>query len=568
MDFDPSTAELVKTEFDPSTAELVQQETAPLPVQEESTLSKIANSKAVEKVNALGGGIATGLADTASYALQGKESNLPLPEHVQQAEENNPYTSLGGKVTGAVGGAIAATQAASTITSPIIQSALSSLGKQEILGLSAGVLNNIAANTIAGSILSGPGNRALGAGLGTVAGAAGEMLGMAVSKTTSIATVTSKTKETVAEISSKIKSNPGSIAAQDQANMWNQSNANSIKLFDDFRSVPGKVSTDDISTTAVKFLSKHVDELTPPQKNAITSLIDNAINAKNIADLHDARKLLSYDFPKFTVGRPLSGMANNDFRALKSVVDNSMKTNAEVLGVGKEYSIANNYYQNTILPMINSGAKDTAEALTPQAIATDPMLGSKIIDTSLKKFINVNKPEEAKVWLNTLSPVGKQAAEIFSIQNALKTATQPNGTIDLLSFKEQIGNIKSTLPELFSENSIKLLTGLNRVVDEATIVAGIPFDVAKINPITKVSLPIGTGVTIGGLIGGGISGALAGGAIAYTLTSLINSKIGQSLLIKASSEGGKEIAKAIGGAALLQSILKYGDNYKNSPPGQ
>jgi hypothetical protein len=138
-----------------------------------------------------------------------------------------------------------------------------------------------------------------------------------------------------------------------------------------------------------------------------------------------------------------------------------------------------------------------------------------------------------------------------------------NGTIDVLTFKQNIADISKAIPTLLSKDSNEMISGLNKVIDEATTIAGMSFDTAKLNPITKVGIPLGAGLAAGSAITGSVTGGVSGVALAYGITKFVNSKIGQKLLIKAASPGGKTVAQSIVNGILLQGILKYGDNYMN-----
>lgn len=509
---------------------------------------------AAEPIAAYGAGIQDSVAKGLGTATGSVDLELALsPGKLgQELIENNPGIATGGYVTGMVGQAALATKLAAVgiarAVAPIVAQGWASVS-------TGGVITETLANMITGSFFAGPGNRTFGAATGAVAQGVGSWVGATSSKAASIMTVDTKVRNTVNEFSKTIEGPAGKVAASDQANMWTTTNAAAEQLFDDFRSGAGKIEANPIIIKAAQFVSEHGDELTASQRKSITSLIDGTASAKNIADLHDLRKSMNYDYSKFTQGKPLSEPAYKAYESLQDTVSSVMENNASMVGKGAELKAANTFYKESVLPLINTGAKDTAEALSANKLTTQPMDAASIIDTQLNKYIVAKKPEEAAVWLNTLSPTGKQAVEVHAVQNALlRASSKSGGAIDTLSFKQSISEFDTAIPSLFTPKTRQLMTGLNKVIDEATTLAGMQVNPSKLGPIQKASA-IGTPFIMGGYAAGGVPGAVTGVAVGYALTKMINSPWGQRALVEASRPGNAAGIQSIVNAIMLQKLL-------------
>lgn len=517
-----------------------------------------------ERVNAVGGGMQEGVGETFARSVGAKVPEiLTPPDFVNKQELDHPILATIGKTVGVVGTAAAVTLATKGAINPVT-------GSVSALGMTGGMITDIAANAIAGSILAGPGARLFGAAAGVVGSALGELVGAVTSKGSAIATGETKVKQAVSAVNSTIKGDAGEVAAKSEANNWAVHAETEKQLFSSFRNVTGQVQAAPITYKAAQFLDQHADELTPTQIKSVKTFINNVTSAKNMAELHDARKIFAYDYSKFTEGKPLTGEANDAFRTINKVTSDVMQNNAFNLGVGKEFKQANSFYQNTILPLINSGAKDTFETLKN---TTDPMAAAKLIDTRLDKFTNANKPAEANIWLNTLDDVGKQAAQAHALNNALKKATGSNGGVDLSVFKEEVGKYQTSMPTLFNQDSQKIISSVNKVIDSATMFAGMRADPTKIGATNKIIGAVGAGA-VPGFMMGGPSGAVIGGAISTALTKLINTGAGQQFLINASKPGNAHMLQAITNSAILEGLLNHpaskavGQQFLNSPENQ
>ena len=509
---------------------------------EPNMLQKAANSPIINKINALGGGIQTGLANTIGTAIGSPQTSEALspPGFVQQSMEENPYTAMAGKGVGYVAPAAALTMATGGATAPL---------------LGRGLINSMAANSIAGSILAGPENRMLGAGLGAATAGIAPVVSNTVNYLVKASTIKTQLHRAVSSISSKLTGTPDKIAAQSQANLWNAADAVENKLFETFRNVPGKVNGGLIASKASQFLNQFDDALTAPQRRVLEDLISNTSKSTNLGMLHDARKALAIDFNKFTK-QSVSQSVYKGFKDLASTLDDIMMKSADDLGVGHDYRIANKFHKDTIMPLMDTGAKETADAL--KDVTKYPMSASKRIDGLIDKYIKPNKPEVATEFLSTLDDVGRQSVEVQTVNNIVKKATMPTGDIDYLRLKEGIKLYQTSLGKSFSPETNKMMTGLSKLVDEATQIGGMTLDLARVGPTSKIY----AGLAAAGAVTYASSGAMAAGMGLGLLgvSKLISTKIGQDLLIRAGSEGGKAVGKSIVDAMILQGTLSKMDD--------
>lgn len=559
------------------------QATQDQPAAQQSTISSIVNSQPVQSVEAAtGGAIDMGSkllnqsfgAGTDAYKdpitqihdiQNGKPFSDPngtppdiLSSGMRQTMANNPMSTLTGEVVGAIGTTAAVTAITKGAINPIT-------GGMSFAGLNGGTITTIAANGLANSILAGPDNRLFGGAVGTLAGSAGEMIGTAISKGQAMATVNTQTKQAVGKINEVITGDPGTIAVKSRANMWETVKAQDDQLFDGFKNVqstlpdsPRQIQVGPLVNRASLFLDQHGDELSPAQTNSVRTLIKDTVNSESLDDLHAARKTFAYDYSKFTEGKPLSGDAFQGYKGVTDSINSVMENNANMLGVGDQYRAANIHYQTSTLPMINSGAKDTADALKNSG--TDPMSAAKLADTELGKYVNANKPAQAQAYLSTLDPTGRQAFEMHSVNTALKGAMTPNG-VDGVKFIENIRQIQNAIPGIHSERTMGIINGLDKTVKEATTIAGISIDTAKIPGYVKVGAVGSLGATAGGLAGGA-PGAVAGTAIALSLAKMVNSKAGQSTLIWLGQHGREA------GQAFINATLMSGEMAREGKMGQ
>ena len=187
---------------------------------------------------------------------------------------------------------------------------------------------------------------------------------------------------------------------------------------------------------------------------------------------------------------------------------------------------ANAFHMNTVMPLIGAGAKDTSDALANAS--KDPTAAGKITDGLINKYINPNKPEVAKAFLNTLDPTGRQAVEAQVVNKIVKGATSKAGEINYDSYLTGIKTVKDQLGSVFSSQTHQMLDGLSATINEGK----------KLNSLAKgISKSVAAqSVGVAGGVEAGIHGVpiLAPAAILTGLHYLAQSVRGQQLLINVS----------------------------------
>lgn len=588
MPFDPNTSKPFQdsmAQFDPSTAkEFNEVSTSPVPSEKPGLISTLANNPVTEGVLSFGGGAATALTNTAGTAI-GKPNlseTIAPPDVALEAMEKYPKTAIAGKAAGYIGSAGA--------TTALAGEALAAGGIGLIAqnaGLAGEALQLGAANAVAGSILSGPDNRILGAAIGGIATKASELISSPINYLTKASTIGTQLKQTVGFINDKIMGPPGKVAATSQANMWNTAQATEQQLANSFKSdvistIPINVSNAAADVLASYNNPKNLGSLTNEQEGflkqiiswskpkqvpkEVSSIVDNIgaplvsaeskivpAQAFSFNELHTARKsldqLISQSFNKVENGELSRGVADS-LLSLRAPIVMDLEQAASKAGVLGQYKTFNKFYEDTVLPLMNTGAKDTADALTN---IKDPLAAAKITDTLIDKYIVGKKPETAIAFLNTLDDSGRSAVEAQVVNNALKKAIKTTGTTDTLIFKKQISELTQSYAPIFSDRTKLLLNGLNNQIDQATTIAGMTIDLASLGAGFKLGA-IGSVIGTAAVYGGGLATGIAAGAV-LGLSKMVQSKVGQNLLIKAGSAGGQEVGKEILSGLIMKSAI-------------
>lgn len=500
-----------------------------------AALEDVANAPITKFINAAGAGVGTGISNVINQATN---SNTFSPNALaEESMSQMPKTAEAGKFVGSVAPAVVAIGLTGGALAPV---------------LGTGVINAVVANGLVGSVLAGGDikNRLYGGVIGAGAGAAASAIGGVFNYLRSASSVGTKVKQVVQEASKNIKGSPANVVAQSQANMWNMANSVENKMFDAFRNTPGKVDGGYVAGQAARFLSEYGDDLAPAQRRVIEDLISDSAKATNLGSLHDVRKALAFNFNKFQKDTVPSSIYTA-FKNLASSLDDTLNNNANALGAGEQFKAANRFYKDTILPLIDSGAKDTANLLAGAEKA--PMSASKVTDALLSTYLNPNKPKAAQAFLNTLDDVGKKAVEVESINQALKKATLNTGSVDYLVLRKALNEYQTKIPNLYSPEIKTMLKGLTNYIDEATNIAGMELDLARVSAGTKITTTlVGAGALAHQAGLAPAAGAVLGLA---AISKLINTPTGQSLLIKMGSDAGKAIGKAVVQGIMLQGTL-------------
>lgn len=440
---------------------------------EPNMLQKAAD--AVEPINALGGGIATGLVN-AGRAVGGLATD-PLPESIQK-----PLRAAGGAVADAL------TPAPDSIPGQAMQARpktamagefIGQVAPYAIPGIGASAGANLGLAGVAGAAQADDGflNRLGGATLGVATAGAVNLAGKAIQSGISalrspnlVKEATKYVADKVDDLSASLKGSPREIGAQSVANVYNATRQVDDELFNTFRAAQANVAPE--IRTVQRAMEDMLDSLEPnmsgAQRQALKSAIEQSKGATSIADLHDLRKLLAKNGKSFL---PQDGeVFASAFRAVKATVDDQMKAAAEKAGVLKEYLGANAHYQEKLLPLINAGSDDVANALSAQGQKVDPVGAAKVLDSWIDKNIKPGNPNTTKAFLNTLDPVGREAVEVRLMEKvAEKVGASTNPGV---MFKKELAKYAGTADAILSPQNKKMMDGIVRVLDEAAPITG------------------------------------------------------------------------------------------------
>lgn len=556
MAFDPTTAILVSptqsgesSKFDSSTAVLVNPVLNPAEIQTKSQssniLNEVANSPIVKTINAAGGGVQEALANTVGslpFSSKDNAEALSPPGFVKQEMDQNPIAATAGKVAGYIAPAAAMTGGISAAISPVVKA--------------GSFLNQVTANSIAGSMLAGEGNRMLGGAIGAAAGAVAPAVTSVANYINKAYTVKSQLYKTVSEINQGLDGTPDQVAAKSQSNVWNLASATENKMVESFKSNTVSTIPENAANQAAQILNKYNDpkqlgNLSNDQEGLLKQIIQWSKDKTefSVEELHKTRKsldqLISQAFNKADNGEISRDIATS-LNSLRKPLEQDLQQAATKANVLDKYLEFNKYYKDTVLPLMNTGAKDTAEALTDN---TDPLTAAKITDGLIDKYIKPGKPDIAKTFLATLDDTGKQAVEAQVVNNFLKKATTSADELDPVIFNKNLSEFRKTMNGVFSPNTSKMLDGLQQVVKEGTLV-----NMSKIGTSNKIFAGLGIGAGLMHTMGAPVT--IGAGLVLTGLHKLMTSKVGQDILIRAGSPGGKEIGKQIVNAILLKSALE------------
>ncbi len=544
--FDESTAKLegspaAQFNFDESTARLEQapkaeeQDYRNAPLMEQ--IKHAANDPLINKILAAGGGIQKGIVNIAKAipdagifdpVLNTLDPEKNAPDFVKQEMINNPGTSFAGEIAGSV------LPAAGVIGA--VGKGLSSLGTiaPEAAGLlNNGFVNSALANSIAGALIAGTDNRTTGAVLGGAIGAVGSAVGAIGKKIINSKTVGTKLKNIVNDINQRIQGNPDTQVAQSLSNLWETTAATENQLFNSFKNVKGHVDAAPVVYRAGQILTQNSDTLTPQQQSVLQDIMTNASKAKDLADLHDARKIVRGDWGLFNT-RETPSVVKESVRDLFKTFDSAIENNAVALGAGAEFRAANEFYKTKVMPLMDIGLKDINAVL--KAETTNPATRAKIVDGLISRNINVNKPESAKLFIENLDDSSKDYLTKSIVNKIIGTSDTNAGFAQKIkTINDYQVKLKESLPQVTQdtlEGMKKLLIQGKEIKEALAKSKSNAFDVRN--------------------IGRGIASPLSDWA---GLTKFINSPTGQRILIEMGREGSMKGASDIMNAMLLQGTL-------------
>lgn len=440
------------------------QQLPPAPAKEESF-------PVVDQINAIGGGVASGLVKGAR-ALGGLATDV-LPNSIQ-----DPLRAAGNAVANRLtpsGDSISGKAMAEHPNFALGGDVIGQAAPYAVPGLGATKAGNLALGGLAGAANSNDGaaNRALGATAG--AGTAGIFNGVASLAQKGLSALRSSsvvkeledfTANKVAQMNATLKGSPREVGAQAAANVYNTTRQADNELFNAFRNTPGNFDSQMYQTKRMieDTLDTYRDTLTGPQKEALKEAARQAESSSTIAQLHDVRKTLASNYKHFT---PSEGeVVSKAFNRVQNFVDDKMAEVTKEAGVYDEFLNANAHYKTKLLPLIKAGTDDVAKALDPRNVASDPVGAGKVLDNFVDKNIRAGKPQATKAFLDTLDPVGRDAVEVRALERILdKASLSSNPALAVQKEFSKLG--KETYDNLFSAENKRIIDGTLRVIKEA-----------------------------------------------------------------------------------------------------
>lgn len=425
----------------------------------------------VEPINAAGGGLATGLVK-AGRAFGGLVTN-PLPQPIQTPLRAagraiaDALTPSPDSISGQAMQAYPKTAMAGNIAGQVAPYAIPGVG------LATG--GNMVLAALAGAAQTDDGflKRLTGAATGVATAGALQLAGNAVQAGVSalrssnlIQQATKYVADKVDEMAQTLKGTPREVGAQSVANVFNVTKSVDDELFNTFRASTTNVAPQ--IRAVQRSIEDMLDSLGPnmsgPQKQALQTALGKFNNTQSLADLHDLRKFLAKNSKSFL---PQDGdVFASAYKTIRNTVDDQMKLAAEKSGVLKEYLNANAHYKEKMLPLINAGSDDVANALSEQGRMVDPANTAKVLDTWIDKNIKPNTPNETKAFLSTLDPVGRDAVETRLLEKTMEKvnmASNPSAT-----FRKEFQRYGATSKLILSPKNQKMMDGIIRVLDEAS----------------------------------------------------------------------------------------------------
>jgi hypothetical protein len=443
------------------------------------------NDGVIDKINAFGGGVASsvGLGPGGPVA-QAVGAPAAGETPAGQAMSANPNTAMAGRVTGALAAGGAAGVAA----------------KGAALAMETGAVNAETASFIANNFTAGAlsvdgdaSQKLEGGAAGLVGGAAFATAGTVIKDAIGAGLLPAKIQGALDTISSKLMGfSTNEAAGQAAANTWNTGMAVANKQFETFRGMPGNVTGTPLASQAQSILDKYTDSLSGLQKQVLKDTINVANGATDLAGLHDARKVLSNNYSKFTANAVTSEMSK-DLRGLGEFAESHLQDQATKNGALDAYNNANAIWKGTILPMRSYGMDAVASALDPAAAVKDPHTANMIMDTLLNSKTLPNRVNDINGFKAVLNKQGQNIVDAHIVNKVLSDVS--GNMLSIPHLQASLAKWNPTLSKVLGPEALSTMSGLNKAVEAAHGLnsAGRFVD----NNLTKVGA-IATGATAAG----------------------------------------------------------------------
>ena len=487
------------------------------------------NDGILDKINAFGGGAASavGLGPGGPVARA-----VGAPEASQtpagQAMHDNPNTAFAGRMAGAIaaGGA-----AGLTARGAMAAMDVGSVGADS----AAFIANNF---TTSATAVDGDASQKLIAGVtGTVVGAGVEGASTIATQTIGAGLLPAKIQGVLDTISSKLMGySTNEAAAQASANTWNTGMAVANKAFEQFRGMPGDVSGTPIASNAQSILDKYSDSLNGLQKQVLKDTINVSNNATDLAGLHDARKILSSNYTKFTSNSVTSEMGK-DLRGLGDLEESHLQSEAIKVGALDKYNEANAIWKGTILPMRSYGMDAVANALDPAAVVKDPHTANALLDNLLNTKTLPGRVNDINGFKAVLNKQGQNIIDSHIINKVLSDAS--GNMLSIPQLQANLSKWKPTMDRVLGIDAKRTMDGLNKAVETAhglnSVARFTDNNLTRLGAIAAGATELGAGHPLA---------ALSIGAV-YGVKALSQTPIGQSTLQNLSKFSGTKAAQVL-----------------------
>lgn len=532
-----------------------------------------------------------GGAQQAAASMTGQALNSPQITQsmapsagTQAAMDESPNAAMAGNIAGAVGGAGALIAGTRGAAAPVVGDGL--IADATAMGISNSILGG-------GSLGAHATNAVIGAAMAPVA----QTILKAGTFVVQAAGLSRRFEEAMTSINNMIKGTPAKVASTGQANTWNVAATTEKAMAGELNDNGASTVASNVSSQAQKVLADYnsplkIGSLSNEQEGVLKKLIalgkpqDTSVPASSILDesgnpmtpagvsttpptqysfneLYGVRKeldqIISQAYNKVDSGEINRDIANS-FGSLRAPMIQDLSNAAEKAGLLDKYQAFNGFYQEKILPLLNTGAKDTFDTLNS---TTDPLASAKLTDTLLDKYANPAKPEQGKVFLGTLDPAGQTAFAARMVERAAEKATGRDGTMDYLIYKNEVQKVQSAFGESFPPEFNTILNGLNKTIDEASTFAGMQINTAKIGTGYKITGALGLTAAVAGAgayegnkSGQTVLGAIASAGLLLGAAALISSPAGRALLYHAGSDPSRSVVKSLVQGLAIQGALK------------
>lgn len=492
--------------------------------------------EAVSPINAIGGGIQSGLSNIVGGAIGGKtgqavSQTLAPPELVQEEMQKHPALSTTGELAGTIAPIIGATVATGGALTPI-------LGK--------GALNTILSNTAVGAALSGD-NRVIGGILGGTLGGIAEGTGKILSKASNALGITNKLKTVVNDINNKIQS-PSVYDAGSQAvsNTYRAALQTSEELYNPIKTATftpaAQQATNNVTNKLSNLLNTAKNELNDKQKVLLTGLESQARQINTSEQLLKFSQKLGQLRSKFS-GSEATDLVFNTFKNLDQETSGILNSVAKSSGIENQLSLANSFYKNTVKRLQNFGADDISAAMSnPEA---NPGYNKFIIG---KINSAIKNPAKMSELLAAMDDSGNKIVTNAAVKSTLDDISSNPEAVNLVNAKNKLIKFSTLHKDVLTQDSKDTINGIVHMLEEAGVQSkqGVGGNSAYFEHALGAGLGSYAGSKLGGEAGG-ITGAVIGIG-------------GAPILIKAMSNmletpNGVAFLKALGQPGNKQQIL-------------